>query len=74
MDEPDQIHLRDYLVETEIGAFQSERGLRQRLRFGVTVDLAQPVSDAATSPTTTPTEVQTSVIKCRASPSSAMER
>ena len=43
MDEPDQIHLRDYLVETEIGAFQSERGLRQRLRFGLTVDLAQPV-------------------------------
>ena len=42
MDEPDQIHLRDYLVETEMGAFQSERGLRQRLRFGLTVDLAQP--------------------------------
>ncbi|NHF71807.1 dihydroneopterin aldolase [Paracoccus xiamenensis] len=44
MDEPDQIHLRDYLVETEIGAFQSERGLSQRLRFDVTVDLAQPVT------------------------------
>ncbi len=47
MDEPDQIHLRDYLVETEIGAFQSERGLRQRLRFGLTVDLAQPVIGVA---------------------------
>ncbi|WP_313135288.1 dihydroneopterin aldolase [Paracoccus jeotgali] len=46
MDEPDQIHLRDYLIEAEIGAFQSERGHRQRLRFNLTADLADAV-DAA---------------------------
>lgn len=43
MNEPDQIHLRDYIVEAEIGAFRSERGRSQRLRFNLTVDLAQPV-------------------------------
>ncbi|WBU59359.1 dihydroneopterin aldolase [Paracoccus albus] len=43
MNEPDQIHLRDYVVEAEIGAFQSERGRRQRLRFNLCVDLADPV-------------------------------
>ncbi len=43
MSEPDQIHLRDYLVDAEIGAFQSERGHTQRLRFNLTVDLAEPV-------------------------------
>ncbi|MFV0294291.1 MAG: dihydroneopterin aldolase [Paracoccus sp. (in: a-proteobacteria)] len=47
MDEPDQIHLRDYLVEAEIGAFQSELGHRQRLRFNLTVDLAEPVIGVA---------------------------
>ncbi|SDE12330.1 dihydroneopterin aldolase [Paracoccus isoporae] len=47
MDQPDQIHLRDYVLEAEIGAFQSERGRLQRLRFGVTVDLAQPVIGVA---------------------------
>lgn len=43
MNEPDQIHLRDYIVGAEIGAFQSERGHQQRLRFNLTVDLADPV-------------------------------
>lgn len=44
MDQPDQIHLRDHVLEAEIGAFQSERGHRQRLRFNLTVDLADPVA------------------------------
>ncbi|MFV0410087.1 MAG: dihydroneopterin aldolase [Paracoccus sp. (in: a-proteobacteria)] len=47
MDEADQIHLRDYLVNAEIGAFQSERGHQQRLRFNLTVDLADPVTGLA---------------------------
>ncbi|MDO5614182.1 MAG: dihydroneopterin aldolase [Paracoccus sp. (in: a-proteobacteria)] len=44
MDHPDQIHLRDYVLAVDIGAFQSERGHEQRLRFDLTVDLAQPVA------------------------------
>lgn len=44
MDQPDRIHLRDHVIEAEIGAFQSERGRTQRLRFDLTVDLAAPVS------------------------------
>ncbi|WBU65021.1 dihydroneopterin aldolase [Paracoccus aerodenitrificans] len=47
MDEPDQIHLRDYVIDAEIGAFQSERGRTQRLRFNLTVDLADPVVGVA---------------------------
>ncbi|WBU52336.1 dihydroneopterin aldolase [Paracoccus sp. SCSIO 75233] len=47
MEEPDQIHLRDHVIEAEIGAFQSERGRRQRLRFNLTVDLADPVIGVA---------------------------
>lgn len=43
MEQPDRIHLRDYIVSTEIGAFQTERGHDQRLRFNLTVDLAQHV-------------------------------
>lgn len=43
MDHPDRIHLRDYIVESDIGAFQHERGLIQRLRFSITVELAEPV-------------------------------
>ena len=43
MTQPDRIHLRDHLVEAEIGAFQSERGRTQRLRFSLTVDLRDPV-------------------------------
>ncbi|WBU55470.1 dihydroneopterin aldolase [Paracoccus sediminicola] len=47
MDEPDQIHLRDYELDADIGAFQSERGQTQRLRFNLTVDLAAPVIGVA---------------------------
>lgn len=43
---PDRIHLRDHVVSAEIGAFQSERGQTQRLRFGIEVTLAQPVTGA----------------------------
>ncbi|MCQ0971734.1 dihydroneopterin aldolase [Paracoccus sp. TK19116] len=43
MDQPDRIHLRDHVVSADIGAFQSERGQDQRLRFNLTVDLAEPV-------------------------------
>lgn len=45
MNEGDQIHLRDYTVEAEIGAFQSERGRQQRLRFNVLADLIEPAID-----------------------------
>ncbi|WP_134724521.1 dihydroneopterin aldolase [Paracoccus luteus] len=46
MDQPDRIHLRDYVVTADIGAFQTERGNPQRLRFAVEVELAEPVSGA----------------------------
>lgn len=46
MTQPDRIHLRDHILSTEIGAFQSERGQDQRLRFGITVDMVAPF-DAA---------------------------
>ena len=46
MDRPDRIHLRDYIVAVDIGAFRSERGQEQRLRFNLDVDLAQPVTGA----------------------------
>lgn len=36
----DRLSLRDHVVEAEIGAFQHERGRRQRLRFNVVVELA----------------------------------
>lgn len=44
MTQPDRIHLRDHVVSAEIGAFQSERGHDQRLRFNLNVDLREPVS------------------------------
>lgn len=44
MEQPDQIYLRDYIIAADIGAFQSERGHDQRLRFDLTVDLTHPVS------------------------------
>lgn len=44
MEQPDRIHLRDYIVDADIGAFQTERGHDQRLRFNLTVELATPVS------------------------------
>lgn len=44
---PDRISLRDHVVETEIGAFQPERGRTQRLAFNVVVEVrpARDVSD-----------------------------
>ncbi|EYD77785.1 Dihydroneopterin aldolase / delta 1-pyrroline-5-carboxylate synthetase [Rubellimicrobium mesophilum DSM 19309] len=41
----DRISLRDHLVEVEIGAFQVERGIRQRLRFDIVVEV-HPLGDA----------------------------
>lgn len=35
----DRISLRDYTVEVEIGAFQSERGTTQRVKFNVVVEV-----------------------------------
>ncbi|KGJ06763.1 dihydroneopterin aldolase [Paracoccus halophilus] len=43
MEQPDRIHLRDHVVAAEIGAFQTERGHPQRLRFNIEVDLAAHV-------------------------------
>lgn len=43
MTQPDRIHLRDHVIDAEIGAFPSERGRTQRLRFGVSADLRDPV-------------------------------
>lgn len=39
----DRISLRDHVVEVEIGAFQAERGVRQRVSFNIVVELT-PVS------------------------------
>jgi dihydroneopterin aldolase len=39
----DRISLRDHVVEADIGAFQKERGLKQRLRFNVVVEV-RPVT------------------------------
>lgn len=36
---PDRISLRDHVVEVEIGAFQTERGVTQRLRFDIVVEV-----------------------------------
>ncbi|MEL6641406.1 MAG: dihydroneopterin aldolase [Pseudomonadota bacterium] len=44
----DRISVRDYVVEVEIGAFQQERGTRQRVRFNVVVEvlpIADPIED-----------------------------
>ena len=35
----DRISLRDHIVEVEIGAFQQERGLTQRICFNVVVEV-----------------------------------
>ncbi len=40
----DRISLRDYVTQVDIGAFQTERGHRQRLRFNVVVEV-QPLAD-----------------------------
>ncbi|CAM3126890.1 dihydroneopterin aldolase [Paracoccus nototheniae] len=44
MEHPDRIFLRDHVLSAEIGAFQSERGHDQRLRFNLTVDLRDTVA------------------------------
>lgn len=47
-DPRDRISLRDYAVDAEIGAFQTERGLTQRLMFNVVVEVQPqtgPVDD-----------------------------
>jgi dihydroneopterin aldolase len=36
---PDRISLRDYVREVEIGAFSAERGVRQRLRFNIVLEV-----------------------------------
>jgi dihydroneopterin aldolase len=41
----DRISLRDHVVEAEIGAFQLERGVRQRLRVQIVVEV-RPAGDA----------------------------
>lgn len=44
----DRISLRDHLVEADIGAFQKERGHKQRLRFNIVVEVrpvAEPLED-----------------------------
>jgi dihydroneopterin aldolase len=35
----DRISVRDHLVEVEIGAFQAERGTKQRVRFNIVVEV-----------------------------------
>ncbi len=46
-DPVDRISLRDHVVEADIGAFQQERGHKQRVRFNVVVEVAPtgPVHD-----------------------------
>lgn len=44
----DRISLRDHVVDVEIGAFQSERGVRQRVVFNIVVELTPmsgPIDD-----------------------------
>lgn len=43
-DPRDRISLRDHVVEADIGAFQKERGHKQRLRFNVVVEV-RPVTE-----------------------------
>ena len=39
---PDRISLRDHVLEVDIGAFQQERGKRQRLNFNIVVEVTPP--------------------------------
>ena len=44
----DRISVRDLVVDVEIGAFQAERGVRQRIRFNIAVEvrpLSGPIDD-----------------------------
>ena len=40
VDPRDRISVRDYIVSVEIGAFSSERGVTQRIRFNVVLEVA----------------------------------
>lgn len=45
---PDRISVRDHVVEVEIGAFQAERGVTQRVQFNIVVEVrprGAPVAD-----------------------------
>lgn len=47
-DPRDRISLRDYIVDVDIGAFQQERGHRQRVMFNIVVEVRpapQPLND-----------------------------
>ena len=39
-DNPDRISVRDFVKNVEIGAFQSERGVNQRVRFNVVLEVS----------------------------------
>ncbi len=41
----DRLSLRDHIVSVEIGAFQAERAMEQRLSFDVVVEVAAPDAD-----------------------------
>lgn len=41
----DRLSLRDHIVEVEIGAFQAERDMTQRVAFDVVVEVAAPDAD-----------------------------
>ncbi|MEM9845725.1 MAG: diguanylate cyclase, partial [Pseudomonadota bacterium] len=41
----DRISVRDHIVEVEIGAFQAERGVTQRIAFSVVVEV-RPLTEA----------------------------
>ncbi|MEM1235927.1 MAG: dihydroneopterin aldolase [Pseudomonadota bacterium] len=43
----DRISVRDLVLDTEIGAFQAERGVTQRIRFNVVVEIAPLPADLA---------------------------
>lgn len=43
----DRISLRDHIVEVEIGAFQAERGITQRISFNVVVEVRPITGDLA---------------------------
>lgn len=42
----DRISLRDHIVDAEIGAFQAERGVTQRLRFNIVVEVGRAAAGA----------------------------
>jgi 7,8-dihydroneopterin aldolase/epimerase/oxygenase len=42
----DRISVRDYLREVEIGAFQAERGVKQRIRFNVVLEVSHHAAAA----------------------------